>query len=274
VIPAFKQALRFLRLVLIAYAVVLALVYFFQEKLLFHPGVLPADHRFTLKLSFEERLFKVKGDELHSLLVRAPKQAFGLILFFHGNAGDLSNWSLVAEELAERTSFDVWILDYPGFGKSSGTVRSEEQLHEIARAFYELGQKEAKGPLVIYGRSIGSGLAVKLAADLPIGGLVLESPYLSVRSLASELFPWLPVSLLLRYPLRSDEWMPKVSASTLVLHGARDTVIPIESGRALHSLNVKARFLEVEGAGHNDLSEFGEYWSELGSFLRSVREHP
>lgn len=275
---ALKPAFRILRLLLVSYAVALALVYFFQEKLLFHPSVLPVEHRFGLKLRFEERLLNVKGHELHSLLVHPPATARGLLLFFHGNAGDLSNWGLVAEELAERTGFEVLIMDYPGFGKSGGTVRGEEQLHEIARAFFELARKEAKGPLVIYGRSIGSGLAVRLAADHslsgPVSGLVLESPYLSVRSLAAELFPWLPVSLLLRYPMRSDEWMPKVSAPTLFLHGTRDSVIPIESGRALYGLSTKARFLEVEGAGHNNLSDFGEYWSELSSFLRKLRENP
>ncbi len=265
-----KWLWRILRLVLLAYLVALAGLFFFQEKLLFHPNVLQESHKFELRLAFEEKTFNVGDVRLHSVLVRAKKQpARGLLLMFHGNAGSMEGWSLAAEELAEKTGFDAWILDYPGFGKSGGSIRSEAQLHEAAKVFYELGVKEKKsGTLIVYGRSIGSGIAVRVAAENKVDGLILESPYLSIRSIAANLFPWIPVSLLLRYPLRSDEWMPKVTAPILVLHGENDTLIPIESGRELAKLNPKARFVEIPGAGHNDVGESDLYWAELGVFLK------
>lgn len=261
------------RIILVLYAVALAALFFFQESMLFHPGLLEPNYKFQLSLPFEEQRFTAGGVELHSVLVRAKKQpARGLLLFFHGNAGDLGDWSLVGEGLAERTGYDAWVLDYPGFGKSGGKIRSEEQLHEIAKAFYLLGVQETRGsPLVVYGRSLGSAFAVRLAAENKVSGLVLESPFFSMASVAAVHVPWIPVSWLIQYPLRSDEWMPRVTAPVLVLHGARDIIVPVSSGKALAELAKQAKFVEVETAGHNDLDDHDEYWAALSVFLNSLK---
>jgi len=258
------------RILLLFYVVAIVAAFLFQSNMLFHPRVLSPDYKFQLKLPFEERRFTAGGVELHSVLVRAAGKARGLILFFHGNAGDLGDWSVVGEEIAAKVGFDVWVVDYPGFGKSGGKIESEAQLYEAASIFYQLGVKEAKGPLVLYGRSLGSSFAIRLAAENKVHALVLESPFLSMQSVASGHMPWLPIGWLLRFPLRSDLWMPKVTAPLLVLHGTADLTVPLESGKTLATLAKQARFVEVEGAAHNDVSDYDLYWTELGAFLNEI----
>ena len=263
-----KALRRFCVIAIAAYALLLALLWGFQEKLLFHPPVEPLakDFKFPFVLPHEELTVAHQGEKAHGVLAKA-KDSRGLILYFHGNAGDLRHWFDLAEDLASRLRFDVLMVDYPGFGKSEGAIRSEEQLHGMAAEFFRLAKEKAGArPLVVFGRSIGSGLAVRLAAEGSVGALVLETPYLSMESLAGGMFPWVP-TFILRYRLRSDLWMPKVSAPVLILHGDRDELIPHASGLALSKLVRNGRFVTIEGGGHNDLGGSEFYWAELAAFL-------
>jgi pimeloyl-ACP methyl ester carboxylesterase len=255
-------------LLLAGYLASLALLFGFQEKLLFHPGA-PLDpaYSFRLSLPFEELRLELGDARVHSLLVKA-RNPRGLLLYFHGNAGNLANWGEVGEDLADRLGWSVLVVDYPGFGKSEGSIRSEAQLHEMAKAFLALAKEKAGGlPLALFGRSIGSGLATRLAAEHEVKALVLESPYLSMLSLATEMFPWVP-GFVLRYPLRSDLAMGQVKAPVLILHGDQDELIPHASGLALSKLVENGRFVTIEGGRHNDLGGSEFYWAELKAFLR------
>lgn len=263
-----KALRRFAVLALSAYALLLALLWGFQEKLLFHPPAQPmaADFKFPFQLPHEELTVEFEGGSAHAVLAKA-KGAKGLILYFHGNAGDLRDWFDLAEDLAVRLRWDVLMVDYPGFGKSAGSIGSEAQLHAMAAAFFLKAKEKAAGrPLVLFGRSIGSGLAVRLAAENELAALVLETPYLSMESLAGGMFPWVPTAVL-RYKLRSDLWMPDVSEPVLILHGDQDELIPHASGLALSRLVKNGRFVTIEGGRHNDLGASDHYWAELGAFL-------
>ena len=171
---------------------------FFQKRLIFFPEVLPRDFKFNFDSSPDEKWLDFQGSKINSLLFKATNSK-GLILYFHGNAGNLESWGDVAKELSERSAWVVWILDYPGFGKSEGHISSEQQLHELAKLFWDEAQKlYPSSTVLIYGRSIGTGIAAQLAADSAPNGMILESPYSGLQALAHAKFPWLPTSLLLR----------------------------------------------------------------------------
>jgi pimeloyl-ACP methyl ester carboxylesterase len=267
-----KSLLRMCVLLVALIPMAFALLYFFQEALLFHPGTaLPADYRFAVRLPFEERTVTEGPDPIHGLLVKAERSR-GLILFFHGNAGNLEDWAEHAEDLARHLHWSIWIIDYPGFGKSGGEIRGEARLHADADAVFAAAKKEAGGePFVVMGRSVGTGLAVRLAALNPVSGLVLESPYYSMVHLAQRYYPWAP-TFLLKYPLNSFMWMPRVQAPILVLHGKRDELIPVEEGKALAALSKNAKLVLFEQGHHNDLNQFPNYWEELGIFLDSLKK--
>jgi len=239
-----------------------------QESLIFFPTRLPADERFSFQRPFVEKFIETRGEKIHALYFPNDRDK-GVILYFHGNGGALDTWGEVAEELASFSDYGVLMVDYPGYGKSAGKISSETQLHAIADACFQEASLLAGGPkrVVIFGRSIGTGLATRLAAENPeAAALILETPYLSLRDLAAEHYPWAPL-FLLKYQFRSDQFLPKISAPVLILHGTRDEVIPFEQGRRLAQLGKSVTFIEIPGGHHNDLGRYPQYRPAIREFL-------
>ncbi len=243
------------------------LVYFQQERLIFHPVPLSADHRFSVP-GVEEVSIPVKGATLSALHFRLPDPK-GVVFFLHGNSGNLDSW-LTSVEFYRRANFDLFVLDYRGFGKSSGQVESEAQLHEDVKAAWQfIAPRYAGKKMVIYGRSLGTGLAAKLASEVQPDLTVLVSPYLSLNAMAQLRYPWLP-GFINRYPMRSDLWLPAVKTPVMILHGDQDGVIPLAQGEALRATRPSTEFVMVPGAGHNDIHKFPFYLSTLQARLAAM----
>jgi uncharacterized protein len=256
------------RAVGVALVVALVVLFFVQERLIFPGSKLPSDHVFHFNLPFEEKVLSSDGLRIDSLLFHAPSPK-GLILYFHGNGGDLNSWGRAGEEIAERVGMDVWMIDYPGYGKSEGTISSEQQLHNIAKNFFEAANPISSGKIVIYGRSIGTGIATKLASENQVAALVLESPYFSFDSVVREKMPWVPL-FLLKYTFQSQEWIKRVRSPVLVFHGENDEVIPFHQGKELAGLLPQSVFVSISSAHHNDISAHPQYWSALGQFISAL----
>ena len=249
------------------YLVILAGMFLFQEHLIFFARTLPADYKFEFSHPFEERYQTIGGYKIHSVLFKAADTK-GLIIYFHGNAGNISSWGEVAEDLSGHTHYDVLMVDYPGFGKSEGTVQSEAQLHLMASEIYKRAASGMDGEdkIIVYGRSIGSGLAVKLAAENRPQALILETPYLNLVALAKIHYPWAPL-FLMKYTFHSDQWIDKVKCPVLVLSGTDDEVIPHSHAIALAALAHEATFVEIPGGHHNDLEESPQFWPAIEKFV-------
>lgn len=261
--------MRFIGVLAGVILVLLVTLWWFQEKLIFYPFKTDPQYEYSFPVPFTEKYFTVGSHRIHSLLF-SPQESKGLILFFHGNAGSLEDWGRVATEIAQVTSWSVWIVDYPGFGKSDGSIHAEAQLHDLAREFFVLAKREfPQTAIVIYGRSIGSGLAVQLAAEQTIHGLVLESPFWSLEKMAELIYPWVP-TFLLKYRFHSNQRLSSIEAPILIVHGEGDEIIPLSQGRDLAGLNPRARFVSIAGGQHNDLEAFDEYWNSLKEFLHSI----
>lgn len=267
-------AFSILRIIAGVYVVVLVLLLVSQEKLIFFPTTLPPDYKFELRHPFEEKVLEVDGNKIHSLLFKV-KDSKGLILYFHGNAGSLDIWGDVAQQIVDETAMSIWIIDYPGFGKSEGRISSENQLHQIATAFMDASilMEGTVDRIVVYGRSIGSGLAVKLASDYGPAGLILESPFYSLLTMAQDRYPWAPLSIL-RYKFRSDLWMPRLKCPVLILHGDQDEIIPMSQAQKLAGLAKNKSFMAIHSGHHNDLSSFPEFWESLKLFLKELKLSP
>lgn len=261
-----------LRLAVLLCAGIAAALWFMQESLLFVPEKLPAGHDFKLPPDAHEAWVEVDGARLHALHLQRPG-ARGVVFFLHGNGGSLAGW-FADLDLYRQAGYDLFMLDYRGYGKSSGRITSEAQLHaDVRRAWEQLAPQYAGRKRVIYGRSIGSGLAAQLAAGLKPGEadlLVLVSPYLSLQRLAQDKFPWAP-GFLLRYPLRTDLALPQARMPVLLVHGDEDTLIPVGHSLALKALRPDAELLRVDAGGHNDLQLFGSYQDRLQARLAALR---
>jgi fermentation-respiration switch protein FrsA (DUF1100 family) len=180
-----------------------------------------------------------------------------VILYFHGNGGSL-RWRVDRFRALTGDGSGLVALSYRGYGGSSGRP-SETGLMEDAQAAYAFARAHYPPErIVVWGESLGSGLAVALAAQKPAGRLVLQSPFTSAADVAAAMYWFVPVRWLMKDQFRSDLAIGKVTVPVLVLHGERDRIVPIALGERLYALiNAPKRFVRFPGAGHNDLGAYG-----------------
>lgn len=247
-------------IIVVLYFVVILVLFIYQARLIFYPGRLPRNFIFRLGDRDKEIFLETSDhEEIHALYYEGNRPE--VILYFHGNAGDLSGWQFVSEDFTAH-GYNFLIIDYRGYGKSSGKI-SEKGFYRDAEAAYTFLVQE-KGyeldNIIVYGRSIGSGVAVDLASRYPVRGLILESPYSSLGKLANEKLPFLFPSLYLRFRFNNLEKIKNVKAPVILLHGGNDSLIPSShSERLLKKITGKKKLILIKEGAHNDLNSFEEY---------------
>ncbi|MEY4764337.1 MAG: hypothetical protein RI907_1010 [Pseudomonadota bacterium] len=239
-----------------------------QEALLFHGTPLPA--QVQPPTSIEDRYIDVPGARLHGWLYHRPGGSKGLVMYLHGNSGNVATW-LDQTRFWEEAGFDVFIVDYRGFGRSTGEIQNEAQLHDDVWAAWQSVSPAYQGKrVVLLGRSLGTGLATRLSTRIDADLLVLVSPYASMQRMAHERYAWVP-GFALKYPLHSDIDLPHTRArQTLMFHGEADTLIPIDHAVTLQALYPTAQLVRVPGAGHNNIQASTLYRQTLMDALKAV----
>jgi pimeloyl-ACP methyl ester carboxylesterase len=268
-----KGALTILSSVLVIYAALLIWLYFRQESLLFFPTPLAADYPLATQPDVQEHAVDVPGARLSVLQLKLPHPK-GVVFYLHGNAGNLAGWFSNAD-FYRQANFDLVMLDYRGYGKSTGRIESLDQLRgDVQAVWSRFAPAYRDKRIVVIGRSLGTGLAAEHSARLQAEGrradlTVLVSPYASLRQLTAEFYPFVP-SLLLRYPLDNTEHLPKVGGPIYLMHGEQDDLIKVSHSRQLHQLVPAAKLLVVPDAGHNDIHEFDGYLNTLRAALAQL----
>lgn len=250
------------------YLMVTSVLYFFQEKLLFLPTTLEQDYQYQFSYPFEELFLKTEKDVVINAIHFKIENPKGVILFFHGNAGDLSRWGILAEYFVEK-QYDVLIMDYRTYGKSKGKL-SEEALYYDAQYCYDyLKDRYNENEITIYGRSLGSGIATNIASKNNPKQLILETPYYSILDVAKSRFPVFPVKQLLKYKMLSYQFIKETSCPILMFHGTEDQVVPYESAEKLYEASPKPQttFITIEGGRHGNLSDFDIYHKYMHQIL-------
>lgn len=264
-----RRMVKLLILVLVLWSAAITYIWFQQEKLLFHPEPLATNFKFELAYTSEVYI-DVPGAKLHALYLHQPaEKSKGIVLFLHGNAGNLETWFTHADFWL-TTGYDVLMPDYRGFGKSTGHIENEAQLNDDVMHMWNFVAANYQGKKhVFYGRSLGTGLAAKLATQVPADLVVLVSSYESMIQMGQEYYPWVP-PFVLRYPLKTNELLPQIQTPILLIHGTNDKLISIDHSRRLLKLNPKARLVEIEGAGHGDIHNFDAYTNTLKQALETL----
>ena len=252
--------------IIIGWLVLIVLAYLIQEKFIFKPEKLHKDFVYKYDAPFRELNFEVeKGVTINGLHfhVKEPK---GLILYFHGNTRSIKGWAKYARDFF-RYGYDVVLVDYRGFGKSTGKRSEKEMLKDMQFVYDTLMVQVPESHIIVYGRSMGSGFASKIASDNNPRYLILDAPYFSFKKVAERFMPMLPHRLTLRFHLRTDKWIQYVTCHTYILHGTKDFLIPIRHSEALQALNPrKITLIRIHGGHHNDLPGFPEYHN----FIRDI----
>jgi pimeloyl-ACP methyl ester carboxylesterase len=244
------------------------LMYLAQDSLIFHPQPLPDAQRVRIaaQRAGVESLFidAADGTRLHAWHVRG-KSAARVVMYFGGNAEEVS-WML--DDAARRTPEIGWLLvDYRGYGSSGGSPSEKTLVEDAVRWHDQISRQYEK--VYLFGRSLGSGVAVQLAAARPIAGAILVAPFDSLVEVGKRHYPFLPVNWMLKHRFDSLAAAPNITAPLLCIVATGDEIIPAEHARRLYDAwGGEKRWVPLEGAGHNSTDNAANYWTSIVAFLR------
>ncbi len=279
-----KTIFRLCVIFLVVYVAVLALLYFFQERLIFFPNKLEPNHDFSFDRPFEEIRLDADGAWISGLKFLAQggrreriygdardangkrKAKNGAAIFFHGNAGNLQGWGKYARYFTDL-GYDFYLFDYRGYGKSGGEIGSQEQLYADADAMMQLVLREYDaGEIAAVGYSVGSGLAARAAQKYGAKRLVLIAPYFSLEELAQEKMPFVP-KFLIKYKIPTFELLGGFGGPVTIFHGEHDELIGVDNSRRLFKFLKPGDKIYELNAGHNDILGLSELWEKLAQKL-------
>ena len=252
------------------YGAAIAWLWFRQERLLFEPSPLPPEQPLFDDADVHEFMVDVPGARLSVAQLRRPDPR-GVVFYLHGNSGNLRKW-FVGLDAFRELDFDLVMMDYRGYGKSSGRIESEQQLRADVRAVWDAVASQYEGRrVVISGQSLGTALAAGLSAELCEAGrppdlTLLVSPYSSMRALADEHYPWVP-SRVLRYPLATLDHACKLKGRVMLVHGDRDELIGHHHSEAIRQALPQCQLFLLEGAGHSDVHQHPSFRLHVASAL-------
>lgn len=242
-----------------------------QHLFIFRAKKLPYNFRYTLPRPHQE--FWLDTNEhgrINIWWLKATAHSRGVILYCHGNSGNLASWNPTLSFLSEQ-GFDLVAFDYRGYGKSCGS-RSQERLYADAEEVLRwLLRKDPNRPVILYGRSMGSTFATRAALHPQVKLLILETPFSSMRDLFYAYYPILPRLFYFSYPMPTADYLKQVKAPVLIFHGTKDRIVPYANAKRLVPyLKVTDAFFRIEGGGHLDIATFERYRTEIKNKLNQL----
>ncbi|MCA6066629.1 alpha/beta hydrolase [Chryseobacterium sp. RG1] len=264
-----KVLLWIIAFFLFAYAMLCVIVFFYQEKIIFHPEKLQKNYSFNFKNDFEELTIYTKDQKkLNSVLFKTQNPK-GVIFYLHGNGGSINGWGEVAE-LYNKMNYDVFMLDYRGYGKSEDEINSKDQLFsDVELAYDELGKRYPKNKIIILGYSVGTGLASKLASQKNAKLLILQAPYFSMEDEMDQKFSFLP-KFLLKYNFETNKYLKTVTSPVIIFHGDKDEVINYKASLQLKNNFKKGDTLIIlKDQNHNGITDNLNYQNPMKTILDS-----
>jgi uncharacterized protein len=269
--PVTKAIVNAAKVMLFLYALIGILLWTFQDKLLFQATPLPPGYKYNFKEPHRDILIRLNEKEQLSIVEFYPDDTNhirGVVLYFHGNMDNVSHYVQFVPSFTKH-GYEVWMMDYPGYGKSTGDV-TEQRFYSDALLLYKMAEKQFKtDSIIFYGKSLGTGVATELASHAGGKRLILETPYYSITSLAADRFPIYPAGTMVNYKFPLNEFLPYVQIPVTIFHGTDDEVIPYSNAEQLKTLLKKTdEFITIEKGMHNDLNTFALYQQKLDSLLR------
>jgi pimeloyl-ACP methyl ester carboxylesterase len=262
-----KSGLQIFKIILASYVVICLLLFFFQERLIFFPEKLEKDFEFHFATKHEELNIKAEdGKLLNGVLFKADSSK-GLIFYLHGNAGSIKSWGEVAKTYTDL-NYDVFLLDYRGYGKSEGSINGKEQFFQDVQSVYnELRKRYAEDRIVVLGYSIGTGPAAKIASSNSPKLLILQAPYYSLVDMMRNEYPIIP-TFILKYRFETNRYIKDCRMPIAIFHGDEDEVIYYGSSLKLKKyFKIGDTLITLKGQGHNGITDNVVYKQEMGKLL-------
>jgi len=264
-----KILFRWIKIIVLLYSVIGIALFYLQEYFLFHPTVMARNHPYTFNIPFAEMDLPFNNTDTVNLVKFFPTDSSrrGVVIYFHGNRENIIRYAKFSDNFTKH-GYEVWMEDYPGFGKSVGQ-RTEKILYQQAVQLYKLAlTKYHKDSIVIYGKSLGTGIAAYLAAVSDAKQLILETPYYSIPALYSCYAPIYPSERMAKYKIPTYEYLREVKYPITIFHGTSDGVIPYRCASKLKAvLKPTDEFITIEGGTHHNLNNFPLFHHVLDSLL-------
>lgn len=262
-----KIVVGFLGFILFLYLLLCLLLYVYQEKLIFFPTKLSSNFEYKFSQNFEEiSILTTDKIKLNGLLFKVDSSK-GVIFYLHGNAGALDTWADVAP-LYTSLHYDVFLLDYRGFGKSESVIKNEEQFYlDIQTAYDAIKNRYDEKKMIVLGYSIGTGSAAMLASKNHPKQLILQAPYYSLIDMMTHSYPIVP-TFLLKYKFKTYEFVQQTKSPIVIFHGNEDEVIYYGSSLKLKPfLKPTDTLITLDKAGHNGMTDNLQYQLALKKIL-------
>ncbi|HEX2684146.1 MAG TPA: alpha/beta fold hydrolase [Ferruginibacter sp.] len=270
-----KKILRWLKVIILIYCIIGIALYYLQEKFLFHPEKLSSGYKYNFpansagKVLFEEVNIPFNDKDTVNMIKFFPADSMrrGVVLYFHGNRENINRYAKFAGNFT-RHGYEVWMEDYPGFGKSTGE-RNEKKMYEQALQVQKMAaSRYGKDSIIIYGKSFGTGIAAYVASESFNKRLILETPYYSIPSLFSCYAPIYPTDQMSNYKIPTYKYLQDVKYPVSIFHGTKDGVIPYRNAARLkEGLKPGDEFITIEKGTHQNLAGFALYKQKLDSLL-------
>jgi hypothetical protein len=264
-----KIVFRWIKVIVLLYSVIGIALYYLQEQFLFHPEKLAADHVFKFDMPFEEVNIPFNEVDTVNMVKFFPKDTArrGVVLYFHGNKQNIERYAKFVTAFTKH-GYEVWMEDYPGFGKSTGT-RTEEKMYRQALEIEKMAAaKFGKDSIILYGKSFGTGIAAYVAAQSNCKRLILETPYYSIPNLFGCYAFIYPTQRMALYKIPTNEYLQEVNYPVTIFHGTDDGVIPYRCASKLKTvLKPTDEFITIKEGTHHNLSAFDLYKKKLDSLL-------
>ncbi len=257
-------------IVFVAYAVISILLYYLQDYFLFKPEKLPKDFDFYYEnQTVSEYNIETRDGAIINGLHFSVEKPLGLVLYLKGNSKSIKGWGKFAVDFT-RNNYDVIMVDYRGFGKSTGKRSQKAIKHDLQFIYNKIREKVSEKYIIIYGRSMGSGFATKLASMNSPKMLILDAPYYSLTKVTGRYMPFMPLSIILKYPMPTYKWLKYVKCPIHIIHGTKDKLIPFSSSVKLSQVNPKlTRLHPIIDGGHKNLNNFESYHKILTEIIKS-----
>jgi alpha-beta hydrolase superfamily lysophospholipase len=241
--------------------------YFFQHVFFFRPERLTRSFEYKYPFPFEEVDFEMEdGGKINAIHFKVPNTR-GIVFYLKGNSKSIKGWGKFAKDFLSN-GYDFFMMDYRGFGKSRGK-RTQEKIFNDAQYIYKwLTQHYREDQIVLYGRSWGSGIAARIASWNRPRLLLLDSPYFSFYYNINRYIFFTPLRWMLRYDIRTDQYLKTVNCPVHIIHGTHDRLISFAQSEKLKALYPEKVFLHpVEGARHNNLPDYEHFFEILYEIL-------
>jgi fermentation-respiration switch protein FrsA (DUF1100 family) len=244
-----------------------------ENRMIFQPAASLEKSPADVGLEFEEIFFSTRDNvRLHGWFV-PHRDAKSTLVWFHGNAGNISHRVDNLKLLHERVKVNVFIFDYRGYGRSEGRPSEEGTYLDGEAALEAIAKKigdDSRQKMILFGRSLGAAIAAEMATRVASQALILESPFISIPEMARVIFPFIPIAPFLRTQYDVRQKIKKIKVPLLVLHGDRDEIVPFEHGKIVFDAAPEPKtFFTIAGAAHNDTYVIGGeiYFRQLKQFI-------